>query len=113
MDNITQRKLLSKFGAVKVPQCCRLSFPRSQVAREENGVLYIDIGSHNYQALIPDVAQFMNFNTETTGELMKALLGWVYLLARHNVSEVMGTLVGDIVDMIERGGFALWLLSWQ
>ena len=75
--------------------------------------MYIDSGHRNYQARIPDVAQFMNFNTETTGELMKALLGWVYLLARHNVSEVMGTLVGDIVDMIERGGFDLWLLSWQ
>ena len=75
--------------------------------------MYIDICSHNYKALIPDVAQFMNFNTETTGDLVEALLGWVYLRAHHNVEEVMGTLVSDIVDMIERGGFALWLLAWQ
>ena len=104
---------MSYFGAVKVPQCCRLSFPRSQVAREEDKVLYIGIKHRNDQARLPDVAQFMNFNTETTGELMKALLGWVYLRAYHNVSEVMGTLVGDIVNMIERSGFALWLKSWQ
>ena len=75
--------------------------------------MYIDICNHNNKALIPDVAQFMNFNTETTGDLIEALLGWVYLQARHNVAEVMGTRVSDIVDMIERGGFALWLLSWQ
>ena len=55
----------------------------------------------------------MNFNTETTGDLVEALLGWVYLRARDNVAEVMGTRVSDIVDMIERGGFALWPLSWQ
>ena len=75
--------------------------------------MYIDICNRKYKAQTPDVAHFMNFNTETTGDLVEALLGWVYLQARHNVAEVMGTLVGDIVDMIERGGFALWLLSWQ
>ena len=75
--------------------------------------MYIDIGNHNYKALIPDVAKFMNFNAGTTGDLMEALLGWVYLRARHNVGEVMGTLVSDIADMIERGGIALWLLPWQ
>ena len=69
--------------------------------------------NRNYTALIPDVPQFMNFNTETTGDLVEALLGWVDLQARHNVAEFMGTRVSDIVDMIERGGFALWLLSWQ
>ena len=75
--------------------------------------MHVDICNRNYKALIPDVAEFMNFNTEATGDLMKALLGWVYLQARHNAAEVMGTLVGDIVDMLERGGFALWLLPWQ
>ena len=113
VEKLTHRKLLSYFGAVKVPQCCRLSFPRSQVSWEEDGVLYVDICNRNYKALIPDVAQEMHFNTETTGDLIEALLGWVYLRARHNVAEVMGTLVSDIVEMIERGGFALWLLSWQ
>ena len=75
--------------------------------------MYVDICNHNYKALILDVAHEINFNTEITGDLIEALLGWVYLRARHNVAEVMGTLVGDIVDIVERGGFALWLLSWQ
>ena len=75
--------------------------------------MYIGIENPNYKALIPDVAKFMNFNDETTGDLLEALLGWVYIQAHHHVAEVMGTLVGEIVDMIERGGFALWLLSWQ
>ena len=50
VEKLTHRKLLSYFGAVKVPQCCRLSFPRSQVAWEENGVLCIDIMNRNYKA---------------------------------------------------------------
>ena len=71
VENLTYRKLLSYFGAVQVPQCCRLSFPRSQVSWEDDGILYIDIGNHNYKALFPDVAKFMNFNAGTTGDLLE------------------------------------------
>ena len=75
--------------------------------------MYIHIMNRNYTALIPDVPQFMTFNTETTGDRIEALLGWVYLQARHTVAEVMGTFAGDSVGMVERGGFVLWHLSWQ
>lgn len=111
VPNLTYRKLLSYHGAVKVPECCMQWFPRSQVSWNEDGVWYVDCTNCIYHKLLPHVATALHCSANAMGDLIEALLGWVYLRAKHRVREVFGHEVANIVEMIEQAAFASYLLD--
>ena len=108
------RKILSYFGAVRIPTSYKDLVPPGDIGWIEHGDVFVDPSNAIYSSVFLRIwsaaATTLGLtNKETIGDFIEALLGYSYLV--NHVRQPISVDAIDVVAMLEKACFAEYVLA--